>query len=98
MRIWKLAPTDRSNSIWKKWSPEPIIVRAETEAEARHLALLKTIKTFPTVPWHVTPVNPWSGHRKIGDPSPTLCVDVTEQTVKYSVDGPAEVLLHGEQF
>jgi hypothetical protein len=26
MRIWKLTPTDLTDPIWKKWSPEPIIV------------------------------------------------------------------------
>jgi hypothetical protein len=39
MRIWKLTPTDPSNSIWEKWSPEPIIIRAEDGREARHLAV-----------------------------------------------------------
>ena len=33
MRIWKLTPTNLADPIWKKWSPEPIIVRAESEAE-----------------------------------------------------------------
>jgi hypothetical protein len=44
MRIWKLIPTNLADPIWKLWSPEPIIVRAETEAEARLLAQLKTAK------------------------------------------------------
>jgi hypothetical protein len=35
MRIWKLTPTNLANPIWKKWSPEPIIVRAESEREGR---------------------------------------------------------------
>jgi hypothetical protein len=38
MRIWKLIPTNLADPIWKLWSLEPIIVRAETEAEARLLA------------------------------------------------------------
>jgi hypothetical protein len=42
MRIWKLSPTDLTDSIWKIWSPEPIIVRARSEVEARHLAKLET--------------------------------------------------------
>jgi hypothetical protein len=98
MRIWKLTPTDSSDPIWKKWSAEPIVVRGESESEARHLAVLKTIKTFPSIPGMPILVNPWSGHRKIGDPSPTTCEDITEQTEEYSVDGPAEVLRHGEKF
>ena len=32
MRIWKLTPSDLADPIWKLWSPEPIIVRAESEA------------------------------------------------------------------
>lgn len=31
MRIWKLMPTNLTDPIWKKWSPEPIIIRAESE-------------------------------------------------------------------
>jgi hypothetical protein len=31
-------------------------------------------------------------------PLPTVCEDITEQTDEYSVDGPAEVLRHGEPF
>jgi hypothetical protein len=46
MRIWKLTPTKLTDPIWRKWSPEPIIVRAESEAEARDWAKLKTMKTF----------------------------------------------------
>jgi hypothetical protein len=98
MRIWQLTATDLTDSIWKKWTPEPIIVRAESERAARHLAVLKTVKTFPAIPGLPIPVNPWGGFPKIGDPSPTLCEDITEQTIKYSVDGPAEVLHHGEKF
>jgi hypothetical protein len=100
MRIWKLTPTDPSNSIWYKWSPEPIIVRAESEPEARHLAVLKTLKFLPAIPGAPILLNPWGGHKKIGDPSPlpTVCEDITGQTDELSVDGPAEVLRHGEKF
>jgi hypothetical protein len=100
MRIWKLTPTDLTDPIWKKWSPEPIIVRAESQAEARYWAKLKTIKTFPAIPGLSIPVNPWGGYKKIEDPGPrpTLCNDISEQTDKYSVDGPAAVLGHGEKF
>jgi hypothetical protein len=100
MRIWKLTPTDLTDPIWKKWSPEPIIVRAESEGEARKLAVYITTKTFMPLPPLLMPVNPWAGHKKKGDPTPrpTLCEDVTEQTDEYSVDGLSEVLRHGEKF
>jgi hypothetical protein len=49
MRIWKLTPTNLTDPIWKKWSPEPVIVRAESEAEARCLAVLKTLKYIPVI-------------------------------------------------
>jgi len=98
MRIWKLTPTDTADPIWQKWSPEPIIVRADSEAEARHLAVLKTLKFLPAIPGAPISVNPWSGYPKIGDPSPTTCEDIAEQTDDYSVDGPVEVLRHGEKF
>src|SRR5215470_15531812 len=99
MRIWKLTPTDPSNCIWKKWSPEPITVRAESEAEARHLAECITRKTFPPLPPMLMPVNPWKGYKKKVDPvPPTICEDITERTDEFSVDGPAEVLRHGEKF
>ena len=98
MRIWKLTSTNLADPIWKRWRAEPIIVRAESEREARHLAVLKTTKTFPAIPYAPIAVNPWGGYPKIGDPSPTLCEDITEQTAEYSVDGPAEVLRHGEKF
>ena len=99
MRIWKLAPTNLTDPIWKKWSPEPIIVRAESEAEARDWAELKTMKTVPATPGLPIPVNPWGGF-KIEDsgPRPTFCQDITEQADEYSVDGPPEVLRHGEKF
>ena len=42
MRTWKLTPTDLADPIWKKWSPEPIIVRGESESEARHLTDTET--------------------------------------------------------
>jgi hypothetical protein len=98
MRMWKLTPTDTADPIWKKWSPEPIIVRAESEREARHLAVSKTIKTFPAIPYAPIPVNPWGGYPKIGDPSPTFCEDITNQSAEYSVDGSPAVLCHGEKF
>jgi hypothetical protein len=100
MRIWKLTPTDLADPIWKKWSPEPIIVRAESETEARDWAQLKTTKTGPAITGMPLSVNPWAAHKKIEDPGPlpTLCEDITEQTNEYSVDGPPEVLRHGEKF
>jgi hypothetical protein len=100
MRIWKLTPTNSSDPIWKKWTPEPIIVRAESEGRARHLAVLNTIRTFPTVPGLPIPINPWSGHKKKGDPAPrpTLCQDITGLSDEYSSDGPEAVLHHGEKF
>lgn len=100
MRLWKLTPTDTADTIWNKWSPEPIIVRAEGEREARHLAVLKTLKYLPAVRGMPIADNPWAGHKKIGNsaPPPTICEDITGQTDRYSVDGPAEVLRHGEKF
>jgi hypothetical protein len=92
MRIWKLTPTNLKDPIWKKWSPEPIIVRPESERQARRLAETITNKTFPPLPPNIMPINPWFGRPKIGDPSPTTCEDMTEDTDEYSVDGPAEVL------
>jgi hypothetical protein len=61
---------------------------------------LKTIKTFAPLPPMLMPVSPWAGHKKKGDPAlrPTLCEDITGQTGEYSIDGPAEVLHHGEKF
>src|ERR1700755_779790 len=64
MRIWKLTPVDPLGPIWKKWCPEPIIVRAECEAEARRLAGFVTNKTFALLTPMLTPVNPWFGYRK----------------------------------
>jgi len=45
-------------------------------------------------------MNPWAGYEKIDDPAPPpiVCEDITEQTEEYSVDGPAEVLHHGEKW
>ena len=96
MRIWKLTPTNLTDPIWKKWSPEPIIVRAESEREARRLAVEKTVRTFPPIRYAPIPVNPWGGYPKIGDPSPTRCRDITDQSTEFSVDGPAAVMRHGE--
>ena len=100
MRILKLTPTNLDNPIWKLWSPEPIIVRAESEAEARHLAKLKTLKFLPAAPGVPVRDNPWAGYKKIGDPGPgpILCEDITDQTNEFSVDGPPEVLRHGEKY
>ena len=55
-------------------------------------------KTFAPVPPDIMPLNPWFNRPKIGDPSPTTCEDITDQTDEYSVDGPAEVLRHGEKY
>jgi hypothetical protein len=98
VRIWKMTPTNLDDPIWKKWSPEPLIVRADGERQARRLAVEKTVKTFPAIRYAPIPVNPWGGYPKIGDPSPTLCEDITDQTAEFSVDGPAEVLRHGERY
>jgi len=98
MHIWKLTPTNLADPIWKKWSPESIIVRAENERQAERLAAASTIKTFAPVPPNIMPDNPWFNRPKIGDPSPTTCEDITDQTDEYSVDGPAEVLRHGEKY
>jgi hypothetical protein len=97
MQIWKLSPADPTALIWKLWGPEPIIVRAESEAEARHLAELATAKFLPAQPGQPIPINPWSCHQKIGDPSSTACEYVTDQTNEFSADGPAMVLRHGEE-
>jgi hypothetical protein len=98
VRIWKLTPTDLSDPIWQIWSPEPIIVRAESEREARRLAKLETLKSFPARHQPLTE-NPWGGYKKIEDPAPlpTVCEDVTA-TSEYSIDGSAAVLSHGEKF
>jgi len=100
MRIWKLTPTNLADPIWKKWSAEPIIVRAENEAEARSLAVGVTNKFFAPLPPMMMPVSPWAGYKKKGDPAPrpTLCEDITQQTGEYSNEGPATVLHHGEKF
>jgi hypothetical protein len=58
MRIWKLTPTNLADPIRKKWSPESIIVRAESESEARQWAQLKRLKTFPAVPGMPLTINP----------------------------------------
>jgi hypothetical protein len=100
LRIWKLTPTNLADPIWKKWSPEPIIVRAENEAQARHLAVLKTLKYMPAISGAPIRVNPWGGYKKKGDPAPgpTLCEDITDRTSEYHSNGPADVLRHGERF
>jgi hypothetical protein len=100
VRIWKLTPTDLTDPVWKKWNPEPIIVRAESETEARQWAQLKTAKYLPAIPGMPITLNPWAGYKKKEDPGPrpTLCEDITEQTDEYSVYGPPEVLRHGEKF
>ena len=99
MRIWKLTPTDLSDPIWQIWSPEPIIVRAESEVEAQRLAKLETLKFLPVKPRQPFTDNPWGGYKKIEDPAPlpTVCEDVTA-TSEYSIDGSAAVLRHGEKF
>ncbi len=100
MRIWKLTPTNPTDPIWKKWSPEPIIVRAENASEARLLAQLKTAKFLPAIPGLPITINPWGGYKWMEDPAPPpiVCEDITEQTDDYSVNGPAQVLHHGEKF
>jgi hypothetical protein len=61
MYIWKLTPTDPSNSIWAKWNPEPIIVRAESEPEARRLAVLETVQFLAAIPGTPISLNPMGG-------------------------------------
>ncbi|HEY3616257.1 MAG TPA: hypothetical protein VGK96_05545 [Candidatus Sulfotelmatobacter sp.] len=99
MRIWKLTPTNLTDPMWTNWSPEPIIFRAESETEARHLAHLEAASSvrIPGPPNNI--INPWSRYKFLGDPAPlpTRCEDITEQTTEYSVDGPAQVLPDGEK-
>jgi hypothetical protein len=99
MRIWKLMPIDPTAPIWKLWVPEPIFVRAESEAEARHLTQLATAKMLPAEFGKPIPINPWSKYKKLDDPAPlpTRCEDVTGQTNEFSAEGPAAVLRHGER-
>ena len=99
MRIWKLTPTNVAAPVWKIWSPEPIIVRAEDESEAKKLAQLETLKYLPVLSGRQLAINPWSGYKKIEDPeSPIACEDITEQTNEYTVNGAAKVLHHGEKY
>ena len=85
--------------IWKLWSPEPIIVRAENESEAKRLAHFETLKYLPVITGRQPAHNPWSGYKKIVDPEPPIrCEDITDHTDEYSVDGSAEVLRHGEKY
>jgi hypothetical protein len=99
MRIWKLSPTDLAASIWKIWSPEPIIVRAENEFEAKRLAHFETLRFLPVIRGQEITFNPWAGYKKIEDPTPPIvCEDITEQTAEYSIVGSAEVLRHGEKW
>ncbi len=98
MRIWKLTPADPTDPIWQQWSPGPVFVRAESETEARQLAQSATTKSFPVQQGHPIPINPWGGHKKIGDASPTMCEDVTGQTNEFSAEGPASVLRRDERF
>jgi len=97
MKIWQLTPADPNDPMWKDWKPDPILVRANTITEARRLAALRTTKMFPSRPGQPLPINPWAGHRKIGDPSPTICEDVTKRVQnEYSANGPVEVLNRAE--
>jgi hypothetical protein len=97
MKIWKLIAANPSNPIWKDWKPDPILVRAKTEAEARRLAELRTTEAFPSRPGQPIPLNPWGGRRKIGDPMPTICEDVTERVHnEYPAEGEAVVLNRAE--
>jgi hypothetical protein len=92
-------PTNLAAPVWKIWSPEPIIVRAEDASEAKHLAHLQTLKFLPVIPGRQLAVNPWSGYKKIEDPEPPIdCKDITDQTDEYPVDGAAKVLHHGEKY
>jgi hypothetical protein len=61
---------------------------------------LKTAQFLPAIPGQEITINPWGGYKKIDDPvpPPIVCEDITEQTTEYSVDGPAEVLHHGEKW
>jgi hypothetical protein len=68
MLIWKLTPTNLADPIWKLWSPEPIIVRAESEADARRLAHFKTLKYLPATPGMPFRDNPWAGYKKTATP------------------------------
>jgi hypothetical protein len=96
MRIWRLSPTNPADPIWKLWQPEPVFVRAQSEAEVRRLAAMATIEFQP--PQLVIPINPWSGHKKIEDAGlPTHCEDMTGQIEEFSAEGPAEVLRHGQR-
>jgi hypothetical protein len=67
MRIWKISPTELTDPIWEKWSPEPIIVRAESEREARYLAQLKTTKFLSAIPYQPIALNPWGGYKNFED-------------------------------
>ena len=92
MPLWKLTPTDPSDPIWKHWSPDPVLVRAESEVQARQLAQLKTSQLLSVRPGEPKLINPW------GDPSPTTCQDVTGHTNEFPAQGPAAVLGRAKQL
>jgi len=46
MHIWTLTPADPSNSIWARWSPEPIIIRAESEREGTASGRIKNAQVL----------------------------------------------------
>jgi hypothetical protein len=99
MRIYKLIPTNPNDFIWRFWEPEPVMVRAEDESQAHHLAALATTKSFRLEPGVPIPMNPWSAHQKITDPPmplPSVIQDVTDHQNQFSAAGEAMVLRHGE--
>ena len=88
MRNWILTPIDPSVPVWKGHDTNPILVRAESAAEAQDLAQLATVQVAePQL--GLMEGNPWVGYR-------TRCEDVTDIS-GYSVDRPAEVLNRGKQ-
>ena len=85
MRIWRLSPVDRSDPVWEEYDTEPMFVRAESATRAQDLALAATLRFRPNTVYQKVEFNPWGRYK-------TLCEDVTDIS-KYSVDGPAQVLL-----
>ncbi len=87
MPLWRLTPINLSDPKWKSYKPDPMIVRAENEGEARQLAMYITLEFSPAIPGRkLTFHNPWQ------DSSRTKCEEITAEVAGHSSDGPSAVL------
>lgn len=89
MPIWKLTPTNVESTDWQGSTYKgPVVVRAESDKEARELAVSRFVIAVRRVPGQNTSMCPWTQEK--------LVISEQLENSEYEETGPDEVLFPKE--